>query len=112
MASALINELSDHLNRLAESGQTHSIDLHSLPLSEADLNELADMLGVGEVKATIKSIGSSSIRETAYSGIWWIIHYGDDGKVLGELIEITQIPEILVTHMDEVKHSAQAMTEL
>ena len=112
MASALITELRDHLTRLADENETNSIDLRSLPMNEADINELADQLGVGEVKATINSIGSSSIRETAYRGIWWITHYGDDGAVVSELIEITRIPEILVTHIDEIKHSAQAMASL
>ena len=112
MATALLNELKDHLRKLAETGEGNSVDLLSLPMTEADINELADHLGVGEVKATIKSIGSSSIRETAYRGIWWITHYGDDGKVLSELIEITQVPEILVTHMDEIRHSAEAMESL
>lgn len=109
MASALLAELNDHLNDLLSKGETHVVDLLSLPLNEADINELADLLGVGEVKATIKSIGSSSIRETAYSGIWWITHYGDDEKVLSELIEVTQVPEILITHIDDVRHSAQVM---
>ena len=112
MATALLNELKDHLRRLAEAGESNSVDLLSLPMTEADINELADHLGVGEVKATINSIGSSSIRETAYRGIWWITHYGDDGKVLSELIEITQVPEILVTHMDEIRHSVEAMESL
>jgi len=109
MASAIMNELSDHLKRLADEGETNIVDLQSLPMTEADINELADMLGVGEVKATISSIGTSSIRETAYRGIWWVTHYGDDEKVLSELIEITQVPEILVTHIDEIRHSAQSI---
>lgn len=109
MASAVMNELSDHLKRLADDGETNIVDLMSLPMTEADINELADMLGVGEVKATISSIGTSSIRETAYRGIWWVTHYGDDEKVVSELIEITQVPEILITHMDEIRHSAQSI---
>ncbi len=112
IAIALLSELKDHLVKLADEGKTNSVDLRSLPMTEADINELADHLGVGEVKATIKGIGSSSIRETAYSGIWWVTHYGDDGAVLGELIEITQIPEILVAHADDIKHSAQVMAEM
>ena len=112
MAIALLSELKDYLVKLAEKGETNSVDLRSLPMTEADINELADHLGVGEVKATIKGIGSSSIRETAYRGIWWITHYGDDGAVLGEFIEITQVPDILVTHIDDIKHSAQAMAEI
>jgi len=109
MANAVINELSGLLKRLADEGETNIVDLQSLPMTEADINELADMLGVGEVKATISSIGSSSIRETAYRGIWWITHYGHDEKVVSELIEITQVPEILITHMDEIRHSAQSI---
>ena len=109
MANAVMNELSDHLKRLADKGVTSIVDLMSLPMTETDINELADMLGVGEVKATISNLGTSSIRETAYRGIWWVTHYGDDEKVVSELIEITQVPEILITHMDEIRHSAQSM---
>ena len=112
MATALMTELKDYLVQLADTGETNIIDLLSLPMTDADINELADHLGVGEVKATINSIGSSSIRETAYRGIWWVRHYGDDGEVLSELIEITQIPEILVTHRDEIRHSADVMAAL
>lgn len=112
IAGAVLAELRDHLQNLAEHGTTHCIDLRSLPMNDADINELADQLGVGEVKASIKSIGSSSIRETAYRGIWWIIHYGEDKAVLSELIEVTQVPEILVTHEDEIRHSVKAMQAL
>ena len=109
MATALLSELKDYLRLLADSGETNVVDLMSLPMTETDINELADHLGVGEVRASINNIGSSTIRETAFSGIWWITHYGDDGGVISELIEITQIPEILVTHMDEIRHSAEAI---
>lgn len=107
MATVLMAELTDHLHQLAESGKTNIVDLQSLPLNESDINELADLLGVGEVKATINGIGSSSIRETAYRGIWWVTHYGEDNKVLSELIEVTSVPDILVTHVDEIRHSAK-----
>lgn len=112
MANAVMMELRDYLANLAETGETNIIDLKSLPMTETDIFELADQLGVGEVKATINSIGTSSIRETAYRGLWWVTHYGDDQKVIGELIEITQVPEILVTHIDEIKHSARSIANL
>ena len=112
MANAVMHELSGYLAHLAETGESNIIDLLSLPMTEADINELADMLGVGEVSATITSIGSSSIRETAYRGIWWVTHYGDDEKVVSELIEITRVPEILITHMDEIRHSADSIAAI
>ena len=107
MATALMSELRDHLITLAETGENSIVDLLSLPMTEADLDELADNLGVGEIRATINNIGTSSVRETAFRGIWWVTHYGDDGKVISEQIEITRIPEILITHVDEIKHSAK-----
>jgi len=112
MATAVLTDLASHLASLAETGQSSSIDLVSLPMTDTDINELADHLGVGEVSASINGIGSSKIRETAYRGIWWITHYGDDGAVVSELIEITRIPEILVTHIDEIKHAAKAIAAL
>lgn len=109
MATALMAELKNHLLKLADTGESSIIDLLSLPMTEADLNELADNLGVGEVRATITNIGSSSVRETAFRGIWWVTHYGDDGKVISEQIEVTRIPQILITHVDEIRHSARAI---
>lgn len=112
MAGALMNELSSHLRRLAQTGENHVIDLLSLPMNEADINELADLLGIGEVNATISGIGSSKINETAFRGIWWVTHYGDDEQVVAELIEVTQIPEILITHIDEIRNSAQSLASM
>jgi hydrogenase-1 operon protein HyaF len=111
MARVIMAELKDHLENLLKNGETHAIDLFSLPMSETDLDELADYLGVGEVSATISNIGSSSLRETAYRGIWWVTHYADDGKVIGELIEVARVPEILFTHDDEIRHSASAIAQ-
>ena len=111
MARVIMAELKDHLENLLLNDETHAIDLLSLPMSETDLDELADYLGVGEVSATISNIGSSSLRETAYRGIWWVTHYADDGKVIGELIEVARVPDILFTHDDELRHSARAIEQ-
>jgi len=111
MANVIMSELKGHLQNLLESGQGHSIDLLSLPMTDADVNELADYLGVGEVKATINNIGSSSLRETAYPGVWWVTHYGDDNKVIAELIEVARVPGILVTHEDEIRHSLETIEQ-
>ncbi len=111
MARVLMSELKGHLENLLATGETRSIDLLSLPMTDTDVNELADYLGVGEVMASISNIGSSSLRETAYPGIWWITHYADDKKVIAELIEVGRVPQILLTHDDEIRHSIQAIEQ-
>jgi hydrogenase-1 operon protein HyaF len=111
MATALLHELADALRLLADSGESNSIDLRSLPLTETDLAELAEMLGKGELSARIDSIGYSQVQETAFSGIWWISHYGDDGDLLAEILEVTRVPELLISHVDDIRFAVERITE-
>lgn len=109
LASALVNELCDHLQRLVDTGDAQTIDLSGLPLNDADKEQLDDILGRGEVEVTLNSMGESKIHETAYHGVWWIRHYSVDGKLVSEFIEVTWIPDILKAHPDDVKASAAAL---
>lgn len=106
MAQAVLNELADKLQEFADSGKQHVIDISSLPLTHSDKQELETLLGQGEVKITLSTIGESRVIETAYSGIWWIKHFTVDDKLISELIEITRIPEIIKSQPDDVKLAA------
>ena len=109
MAQAVMHELHDHLQDLLDNNVTNVIDLSSLPLSEADKRELENNLGRGEISLTLDSFGNSTIHETAYSGIWWIKHYTEDGILVAELIEICRIPDIAQSHRDDIQQSLQQL---
>ncbi len=106
MAQAVLVELAEHLALLAKTGDTHVIDLSSLPINETDKQELKDFLGQGEVDITLSTIGESKIFETAYSGIWWIKHYSVDEKFISEFLEVTSVPQIIKTHVDDIQQAA------
>ena len=112
MAQAVISELSDHLSMFATEGQLHVIDLTSLPMNESDKRELENLLGKGEVSITLSTIGDSDIFETQFSGIWWIKHYGADGQLISELLEIGPVPEIIKSHPEEIKNSVDDIQKL
>lgn len=112
MAKAVLSELLDHLQVLANSGNPHVIDLTSLPMTNSDKQELASLLGTGEVNITLSTIGESLIYETAFSGVWWIKHYTSDQKLISELIEITTVPEIIKSHSDDIKHAANELNKI
>ena len=57
----------------------------------------------------LSPIVDSKIFETNYSGIWWIKHYTTDGVLIAEFIEITNVPDILKSHDDDIQ---QSITEL
>jgi hydrogenase-1 operon protein HyaF len=111
MLQAVLAELLERLEAFAHSGTRQVIDIQSLPLSEPDRRDLADALGEGEVSAVLDSFGKSQIKETRYAGIWWVRHYTQDGALLSELIEITDMPDILRSQTPDIETSIQQLAQ-
>jgi hydrogenase-1 operon protein HyaF len=99
------------LEALAADGTTSSIDLRSLPLTDADRQQLEEMLGRGEVSAELEVAGRSSIWETAYAGAWWVRHRGAGDKISSEEIMVCPIPEILITHAADIESAAHRIKQ-
>lgn len=112
MVQAILAELNDHLPELASSGKQHVIDLTSLPMTESDKRELETRLGRGELSITLSTIGDSQIFETGYSGVWWVKHYTSEQKLISELIEVTRVPEIILSHPDDIGKSAVELNKI
>lgn len=106
MAHSVMAEVARLLEALANDGQTGSIDLRSLPLTDADRQQLEELLGRGEVVAELEVAGRSSVWETAYPGAWWIRHRGAEDKISSEEIAVCPVPDILVTHAADIESAA------
>jgi hydrogenase-1 operon protein HyaF len=91
----LLNEVLHALDKLLETREATTIDLASLPFGPGELEHLEALLGTGELSAKLDALGSSSIRETAYPGVWWLEHRNAFDEVVGRYLEITRTPEIL-----------------
>ncbi len=111
LAQSLLREIVERLAVLAGSGERAAIDLRGLPLGPEDRAELQQALGRGEVAAQLQLAGRSEIWETAYSGVWWVRHYGAGNVLAAERVEITPVPEILVTHPDDITAAAARARE-
>jgi len=97
-ADPILHEIQSLLNDLVTSGKSASIDLRSLPLFPGDYEKLKEVLGQGEVSATLEALGATHVGETAIHGVWWVTHYNSDETIIAEFIEVTYMPEILRTH--------------
>ena len=106
MALAVLAEIGRLLTALADSGATGAIDLRSLPLTAADRDQLATLLGRGEVRAELDLAGRSEVWESAYPGAWWIRHLGADGRTTSEVIAVCPAPEILAAHAVDIRAGA------
>ena len=91
----LLNEVLHAVDRLLDTGEPTTIDLATLPFGPGELEHLEATLGSGELCATLDSLGTSHIRETAYPGVWWLEHRNAADEVVGRCLEITRTPEIL-----------------
>lgn len=106
MAWSILTEIRQLLDALNEKGTVGSIDLRSLPMTDADREQLENLLGRGEVHAELDLAGTSEVWETAYAGVWWIRHKGAADKIACEEIAVTAIPEILITHPVDIEAAA------
>jgi hydrogenase-1 operon protein HyaF len=106
---ALLQELQDMLRVLIKTGEHNYIDIRGLPLMPGELDYLKEFLGTGEVEATISALGPTLIRETQIPGVWWVIHRNTHGETLSEFIEVTTLPEILVTQHHDLHESVDIL---
>jgi len=106
MAGAILTEIAELLEQLADNNMSGAIDLRGLPMTEEDRIRLEDRLGRGEVSARLDVAGMSEVWETSYPGVWWIRHRGGDGQIAAEEIAVTQIPDILVSPEEDVRAAA------
>jgi hydrogenase-1 operon protein HyaF len=111
MSRAILAEVARMLEALAADGTTASIDLRSLPMTDADREQLEASLGRGEVVAELEIAGRSTVRETAYAGAWWICHRGANDRVSSEEIAVCPVPEILASHPADIESAALRLKE-
>jgi hydrogenase-1 operon protein HyaF len=107
MAHSVLTEVARLLEALAVEGRSGAVDLRSLPLTDADRAQLSELLGPGEVTAELDVGGRSTVRETAYAGVWWVTHRGAGDRVASEEIAVCPVPSILVAHPADIAAAAR-----
>jgi hydrogenase-1 operon protein HyaF len=107
----LLHEIKHALQKLVEQGREAIIDLGSIPMTSGDEQVLETFLGRGEVKASLDALGKSEIRETRFSGVWWIIHYNENDERMGHFIEITSMPQILKSQAEDMQAALSELNE-
>ena len=107
----ILNEIVHAIDKLLESGEPTTIDLAGLPFGPGELEQLEATLGEGELSARLDALGKSSIRETAYPGVWWLEHRNAHDEVMGRYIEITRTPEILSSQEVDILAGRARLTD-
>lgn len=108
-ALPLLHEVRHALEKLLDTGEETNIDLHSLPMESGDDALLEKILGKGEVEAQLNALGTSTVRETIYPGVWLIYHYNQEQQLIARFLEITFIPEILKSQREDIRSGLEEL---
>ena len=101
-ALPLVHEIRHALTQLAQTGESTLIDLLAMPFGPGDEALLFRTLGRGEVEARIQALGPTKVWETQYPGVWVVDHYNADAQRVALHVEITKIPQILLSQQHDI----------
>lgn len=110
-ARPVLTEVLSALDLLLATGTSTTIDLGAIPFAPGDERLLDKVLGIGEVRATLDSIGQSLVHETGVPGVWRVDHLDPQGEPLSRFIEVTFIPEILKTQRADAEDGVARLIE-
>lgn len=108
----LLHEIRHALLQWLQKRREATIDLRSIPLLPTEQERLLNLLGVGEIQAQFTAMGKSEVTETRYPGVWVVTHYDESDKVLSRFIEITNVPQLLRSHPDDMLESYDQLEAL
>jgi len=107
----LLHEIRHALTRFQESGETTTIDLRRIPMTEHDENQLENFLGVGEVSVEINAVGPTHVFETQFAAVWHIEHRNADGEIATKFIMVTSVPDLVKTQPEDANRSIRALNQ-
>lgn len=99
---SILVEIQQGLEEFYKTGTKHIIDLDAIPLSAFERIKLLDLLGKGEVLINLSLLGESQIYETQFAGVWIIKHLNELGQISNAFIEITDIPDLVLSQKEDI----------
>lgn len=104
IAKTILNEIMASIAQLLDTEKTSTIDLRAQPrMRPSTYQYLKDALSAGEVTSVVEADVRVEVRETQYPGVWWCTHRNEQGEIVTEIIEITEMPEILKPHTADIR---------
>lgn len=110
-ARPVLHEIRTALEKLIATGEPSVIDLGAIPFAAGDERLMDEILGRGEVRATLSLMGESHVEETGIAGVWRVDHFDGEGETQSRFVEVTWCPDILKTQKEDAASGLAALTE-
>jgi hypothetical protein len=108
--NAILSEIKLALNHLLDTGEETIIDFNNFPCGETCEKLLKEILGNGEVSASLTIFGCDTIHETGVHGVWWVYHLNDTGAILTKALYISYVPSILPAQREDIEYGLTVLS--
>jgi len=108
---AVLNELSQALKQLRETGETYSIYIEKTGLSDEEQVEVLETLGRGHITITFNETDQPvEWYETQFSGIWvGTYKNGRDDSIL-HTVEVSRYPDVVGAFDEDIMMAEDDLT--
>jgi hydrogenase-1 operon protein HyaF len=108
--NSLLSDIKLALQNLLDTGEETIIDFSNFPCDEKCEQALKNILGRGDVTASLNIFGCDSIIETGIHGVWWVYHLNDEGAILTKALYIAYVPSILPAQQDDIEYGISVLS--
>lgn len=110
---SILTELESALSNLTATGETHTIYINKMGLSQKDREELHDYLGQGSVSIKLKNSDEpAEWIESGISGIWLGVYFDHRDNPLLETVEVAYFPPVAAAHKEDILQGRQRLQSL
>jgi hydrogenase-1 operon protein HyaF len=111
-AQPLVLELAHRMTSQLLNEPNHVVSLTLLPLNDADVAYLAQVLGAGPVQAESRGYGTCRVHATARRGIWAVQHFNAMDALILDTLEVGGVPSAIVADPMDLEDSGNRLAEL
>lgn len=102
-AKAVLFEISEALQRFADSGEEWIIFSNKMSLSPEERQAIRDFLGQGSIKIKLTdSDEPAEWMESGIPGVWYGVFYDQTDNPILETIEIGKFPQVASAQIEDV----------
>ncbi|SDF25007.1 hydrogenase expression/formation C-terminal domain-containing protein [Sporolituus thermophilus] len=116
-ARAVLAEIAAALERFASTGETYTLFVNKMGLTQADREAIHAFLGQGTAKVLLNDTAEpAEWLETGIAGVWYGVFYDANRRPAVETIEISDFPRIAAAQPEDIAVKSaelrQRLTEL
>lgn len=111
-APAVLTEVFEHQTAYRPGGDTHTVNLSLLPMSDEDSTHIDSVLGQGAVRILSRGYGDCRIESTHSPRVWRVRYFNSTNKLILDTIEVTDVPKVACAAQEDIDDSARRLAEM